>query len=40
MTAKHTVLSMQEQNNILARIKRAYKNNGSNVLAAEVDTSD
>lgn len=40
MPAKHTVLSLQEQSNILARMKRAHTDNGLNVLADEVDTSD
>lgn len=40
MTAKHNVLSIQEQSNILARMKRAYTDSRLNVLTAEVDTSD
>lgn len=40
MTAKHIVLSIQKQSNILARLIRAYTDNGLNVLTAEIDTSD
>lgn len=40
MTAKHIVLSVQEQSNILAMAKRAYTDNRLSVLIAEVDTFD